>query len=395
MHDRTARRGQPLVMLGAVVGLWTALRIVSWEWTDTASFAAPVLVEASSPRHPAMAICPRATSIVDAPDPGTANLTRMLDPEIPPQPLSASDYAVPRVALALPFIPAESPLHALRDTAPAVPRIPVPRLPVPVPVPVRLAAGHQLLWMAALSALPLASELETPRLPAGVTPPGPRAPVAASSRWSADGWLLLRSGAHAAAGVAAAGALGPSYGASQIGAVVRYRLNSSARAAALYVRATSGLERPRGATLAAGLALRPVPAIPLVVMAELRGGRGVHPALAAVTVLPPAALPLALRGELYVQVGYVAGGADATAFVDGQLRVDRRIGSLGSAELRAGGGVWGGAQKGAARLDIGPGATLHLARVANGARLALDWRFRVAGDAAPRSGPALTLSAGF
>jgi hypothetical protein len=30
-----------------------------------------------------------------------------------------------------------------------------------------------------------------------------------------------------------------------------------------------------------------------------------------------------------------------------------------------------------------------------GARLGVDWRFRVAGDAAPSSGPAVTLSAGF
>jgi len=61
-----------------------------------------------------------------------------------------------------------------------------------------------------------------------------------------------------------------------------------------------------------------------------------------------------------------------------------------------GGGVWGGAQKGAARLDIGPSATMTIGLGESAAaRLGLDWRFRVAGDAAPASGPALTLSAGF
>jgi hypothetical protein len=64
--------------------------------------------------------------------------------------------------------------------------------------------------------------------------------------------------------------------------------------------------------------------------------------------------------------------------------------------VRAGAGAWGGAQKGASRLDLGPAATMGLGLGASAsARLALDWRFRVTGDAAPSSGPALTLSAGF
>lgn len=56
----------------------------------------------------------------------------------------------------------------------------------------------------------------------------------------------------------------------------------------------------------------------------------------------------------------------------------------------------GGAQKGAARLDVGPAASAAVGLgESGGARLAVDWRFRVAGSAAPKSGPALTLSAGF
>src|SRR5690606_21417691 len=105
-------------------------------------------------------------------------------------------------------------------------------------------------------------------------------------------------------------------------------------------------------------------------------------------------LPLGARGELYLQGGYV-GGEFATAFVDGQARIERPLGRLGETELTAGAGAWGGAQKGAARLDIGPSAALTF-RLGDGrGRVAADYRFRVVGEAEPASGPALTLSAGF
>jgi hypothetical protein len=106
-------------------------------------------------------------------------------------------------------------------------------------------------------------------------------------------------------------------------------------------------------------------------------------------------MPLRLQTEIYGQAGWV-GGNGATAFVDGQMRLERSIAKLGGAELSAGGGLWGGAQKGASRLDAGPTAriTLHPTEQST-LRVAADWRFRIAGNAAPQSGPAITLSAGF
>ena len=115
----------------------------------------------------------------------------------------------------------------------------------------------------------------------------------------------------------------------------------------------------------------------------------------AVSELMPQKLPLGLVGEAYAQAGYV-GGTGATAFVDGQLRVDRAVARTGRAELRLGVGAWGGAQKDASRLDLGPAANLGVSvSDAVFARVMVDWRFRVAGNAVPESGPALTLSAGF
>ena len=58
----------------------------------------------------------------------------------------------------------------------------------------------------------------------------------------------------------------------------------------------------------------------------------------------------------------------------------------------AGFGVWGGAQPGVYRLDAGPRVTMQ---VRDNIRVHLDWRQRLAGNAQPGSGPALTLGRGF
>ncbi|MGN6501271.1 MAG: hypothetical protein ACTHKM_14140 [Tsuneonella sp.] len=110
--------------------------------------------------------------------------------------------------------------------------------------------------------------------------------------------------------------------------------------------------------------------------------------------LAPLALPFDLRAEAYLAGGYVA-GANRTAFVGGQLRVDRHIGTIGGAAMRVGGGVWGGAQRGARALDLGPSARAEIP--VGGHRVAVEagYRWRVAGSAEPRSGPALTVSTGF
>lgn len=226
------------------------------------------------------------------------------------------------------------------------------------------------------------------------TPPGP-----ALRRWSADSWALLRRNGT---GPLANGALPATYGASQTGAIVRYRLAlRSAYRPEVYLRTTTTLGQAQRETAAAiGLAARPLPTLPVVAavegrMTEFAGKRRFQPVAMAITALPPFELPYRLRGEAYGQAGYVA-GAFETPFAEGQLRVDRGLFSLGRAEARLGGGVWGGAQKGASRLDAGPSATLALPLARNVfGRVAVDWRFRVAGDAKPDSGPALTLSAGF
>ena len=223
-------------------------------------------------------------------------------------------------------------------------------------------------------------------------------------RWSALGWALWRQGGNGynSPGEGLPGAIlySEAYGASQAGVVLRYSLaRQSDHRPGLYLRASSGIEQPRGEEVAAGLALRPVPTVPLAIMGEVRATRTIdatviRPAAAIVTELPPWNLPLQLRGELYAQTGWVGGKAQS-AFIDGQARIDRRAANLGAAELRIGVGAWGGAQRGTSRLDIGPSLRIDLPVAGVNTRLSADYRMRVVGSAAPGNGLAVTFSAGF
>lgn len=385
MNPARPRRGQPLIALGALLLGWVGLRAALWEQIELPGLPAPV-VEAAARVLPAT-----RSEAVAAPAVRTRLPVANAPTVRPSAPMPAPVALPPVVSVARPVMQEALPLPEFAtaggpgDTA-------------------RVAAAHQPAWMAGVAQLPMprfvTDRSSTADRPFGLIPAeAGRARVAPLSarRWSADGWLLLREGG---AGLTAAGLPSPSYGASQAGAVLRYRLSpDSAHRPALYLRATTAVHPPRGEEVAAGLSARPLANLPVAVLGELRGTRqtsGVRwrPALGAVTELPRFNLPAGLTGEAYGQAGYV-GGADATAFVDGQLRIERRLRGLGRGELRAGLGAWGGAQKGANRIDVGPSAVIDFPLGGGQGRLSADWRLRAAGNAAPKSGPAITLSAGF
>lgn len=349
MRARRSARGEPLLALVIVLGGWVSVRLLFWDAVPFAPIdhplspavdAGPRGGEAHS-RYPA-AIATHGTTSTKAlfvPETGQADRRRAV--------------AAQTVLEGLSIAPRKSP-------APAS----VPLLP------------------------PLIGSAvdETPQMPA---------PAPAARRWSADAWLLLRQVGDAS--FPASGGAGAVYGASQAGGVLRYRLAPhSRRQPAAYLRATAALNGSNERQAALGISARPLPSLPVVAAAELRaahqdGRTRLRPAVMAVTEVAPIALPHRLRAEAYAQAGYV-GGRFATGFADGQLRVTRPI----SGPLEAGGGVWGGAQKNASRLDLGPTAAMGLALGPHGfARLAVDYRFRIAGAASPSSGAALTLSAGF
>lgn len=161
---------------------------------------------------------------------------------------------------------------------------------------------------------------------------------------------------------------------------------------ALSARAYAPLRRISGAEAALGIDWRPSPLLPLHLLAERRQALGEEGRSAfAVTLYGGVrrTLPRGLRLEAYGQAG-VAGARSRDPFVDGSVRISAPVGPL---ELGA--GAWGAAQPGAARLDAGPSVSWRLPGRGANLRLLADWRARIAGDATPGSGPALTLAADF
>jgi hypothetical protein len=379
LPPRSTRRGQPLTALAILLLGWVGARTALWAGLPQKS-EEPVALIAPVDAKPAQnnSIQPRTGAAA-----GTAHKS-VPDPET-----HAAEPAPPPVT-SIPLDPAAAPTTRIEQ-----------------PVPPRITAGHQLLLMAGMADMPMPEDAVAADLgQASASPPVPYLPGARqqAQRWSADGWILWRDGGNGfnlpGAGLPGASLPSGAYGSSQAGLVLRYRLSpNSSHRPTLYLRASSGLYRPRGEELALGLALRPLPKLPVALMAEGRvtrtaSGDVVRPAFAAVTELPPADLPLGLRGEVYGQAGWV-GGKDKTPFIDGQARVDKAVAGSGKAEFRLGAGAWGGAQKGASRLDMGPSASFDLPVGSVRTRLSADYRFRVAGDAAPGSGVAVTFSAGF
>lgn len=211
--------------------------------------------------------------------------------------------------------------------------------------------------------------------------------------WSLGGWLYLRDGGAAPEGIAAASQLGG----SQAGLRLGYGFGDSGRTRA-YGRATMAVHQPEQREIALGLAFAPLARVPVDIAVERRValGKEGRNALAAMISggVGDVALPGGFRLEAYGQAG-VVGARRRDGFVDGAVVIDRRLGPGETASLRLGALAAGAAQPGAARVDVGPRLTLRLPQVGEGSRIAFDWRQRVAGDARPESGLALTLATDF
>ncbi|WP_152553517.1 hypothetical protein [Erythrobacter longus] len=233
---------------------------------------------------------------------------------------------------------------------------------------------------------------------------------ASSDRWMLDAFGFFRQGSNA---VTIPQGRRPIYGASQVAANLQWRARpSSSHDPRVYARAYHALVTGGETELAAGVSALPLGSVPVRLYGELRATRNpqlsngaisaqtnLRPAAYAATELPPQKLPLALSLEAYGAGGYVGGNAD-TYFIDGQAAVTRRLLQLGksgspSASVSLGAGVWGGAQKDARRVDIGPTLRFDVDIGNLPARVSVDYREQVAGDAEPDSGVAATVSTRF
>jgi hypothetical protein len=225
-----------------------------------------------------------------------------------------------------------------------------------------------------------------------VTVPGQSVPATFKThrldRLQLTSWALLRGQQGLSVGAPSL-ASGGTLGGSQAGARLTYNFT---RQIAATFRTSSEVGR-RGGELAAGAKIQPMGGIPVWFTVERRqrlgqygGGRNSF-ALFFEGGVYDRPMPMRFNLDAYLQGG-VVGFRSRDGFVDGGLTLTRPIYRNFSAGL----GVWGGAQPGLSRIDAGPRITM---RVRNNVRVHLDWRQRLAGNARPGSGPAVTLAGDF
>ncbi len=284
--------------------------------------------------------------------------------------------------------------------------LPLPSLPIGIAFPAQGARSSKAAVPApttrtseAAAALPRAAAMIAgpsayqDRIPAPRPAPVVWVPSASgtiphgASRLAGSAWLIARNGVPA-------GVSGSQLGASQAGMRVTYALGT-ARRVAIAARVSAPLSG-RGREASLGLDWQPTRA-PIHVIAEQRvaldGGRG-GPTLSLVGGFGPTEVAPGLRLEGYGQAGVIVrdGGE---GFADGALRASHAVGRIGPLSLDLGVGLWGGAQRGATRLDVGPSLGVGVPVGRRTIRLAADWRERIAGQARPDSGPALSIGTDF
>jgi len=274
--------------------------------------------------------------------------------------------------------------HAALSTehARASPRITIPQ-PQPQPRLPRRVERQPEASLIILAAR-VAPDRRIDPIPSPQAPPNP---LRGTSRLTGSAWLLVRGGP---AGTVSGGRLG----ASQGGMRFTYALGRHRRVA-LAARIAAPL-KGRGREIALGVEWQPL-RLPIHLVAEQRfvldGGRG-GPTVGVIAGYGPSNIAPGIRIEAYGQGGAIV-REGLEGFIDASARVTHPLGTIGKARVDIGIGAWGSAQRAAARFDVGPSvvATLPIAR--KSLRLTLDWRERIAGNARPGSGPALSIGSDF
>lgn len=247
--------------------------------------------------------------------------------------------------------------------------------PAPVAVPIPVVAPPVAGAFAPAQPPPL-------RLPPLAPPAG-----AAPDRLAVSLWAVARGGIGDPRP-------GSQLGGSQAGLRATYVLDPGRRVA-LAAR-LSGAVAGRGREAALGIDWQPAGRA-LHLVAEQRvaiDGGGGGSAAFVIAGLDPVPLAGRVRVEAYGQAGGVLRDGRIDPFADAALRLARPVAAARTGlRLDLGIGGWAGAQREAARLDIGPGVALAMPLGRHRLRATLDWRQRVAGRASPGSGPVLAIGA--
>lgn len=244
--------------------------------------------------------------------------------------------------------------------------------------PTASAAGFFGDFEQPLAHLPLTTALPLPTASAGKSP------------WSVYAYSFVRGGGQSGASLG-----GGQYGGSQSGFIGTYALDNKERIA-MMLRGAIAHDNSSEREIAAGLRLRPARNIPVTLTVErrFRNARADAFVVYAAGGVSQASLPLDFRLDAFAQAGLVS-GKDSGPFFDLTGRAERRVVTIVKTPVTVGAGIWSGGQKGIFRIDAGPTIGTEIRMGPTYVRVNADWRFRIAGDARPASGPALTLSTSF
>ncbi len=257
---------------------------------------------------------------------------------------------------------------------------------LPTPEPVFYAQLPPLGdWpLSRIAGMSRATTSSTPTFPADSAPLKPNA----IDRVQLTMWALLRGQQTGIAGSSSLAGNG-TLGASQAGSRLTYNFT---RQIAATLRTSTTVGR-RGGEFAAGVRVQPIASIPVWITAERRQRLGQFSdgrndfALFFEGGVYQRPMPWRLSLDAYLQGGIV-GVRSRDLFIDGGLAFTRPV----YKRFSAGFGVWGGAQPGLYRVDAGPRISMQVRR---NVRVHFDWRQRLAGNARPGSGPAITLAGDF
>lgn len=236
-------------------------------------------------------------------------------------------------------------------------------------------------YPAAVSAQPQLSSFAAPLLPPLHISQSAKPSIYMYSFWRANSASLSQG-------------LLSQYGGSQSAIIARFPVKHTPLT--LLMRAAMTPSQPMIQEYALGASWRPDPQFPLDVILERQFRPNAADRMAAYTTigLDKKKLPHGFTLSGYAQAGLLF-DQDGGYFYDGNLHVDHPLIKRPHFETGIGLGVWTGGDHIAGRVDIGP--SLHSDVMLNNVqfRISADWRFKIAGNSIPDSGPAITLSAGF
>jgi hypothetical protein len=203
-------------------------------------------------------------------------------------------------------------------------------------------------------------------------------------RLSLSSWAMLRD-QPGSQSLASGGTLGG----SQAGVRLLWKFNPHIAAS---LRTNAPINGQRSAEVALGARFQPFVSWPIAFTVERRQSVGRYGGQDAFAVFAEGGaygrpMPWNSTLDAYLQTGIV-GAKRRDWFVDGSAALTRPVWR----NVSAGFGVWGGAQPGLNRLDMGPRASM---RVTNKVRVHLDYRQKLLGNAAPGSGGVVTLAGDF